>query len=599
MLAEQLEMPVDEGDITPVIASPPQRIPFNEWVIKHQRIWREEREALARSADAEAAAATVEAIRPVAIDTVAIDTAADIDACGLDLQRAVDVAGKSCGWIWEPVIPRGTLTLLTGEAGIGKSFLMLDLAARLTCGQHGPLDPLRGAPADVLLVAGDDDLADTIQPRLHAAGADLARVHVVTGVRRRSLRPLVTGGPPADGADVPADGVPHPDIPAGSSSRLQLDQDLSFLEAELQRLQASGLDVPLLIIDPVRCFTGFGGRRPKVAIEETVAELSSLAKRRDVAVVVISDDSSAPTANRRLKPINLALSEAARAVWSVTRDLDNPDRRLLLPVKTRFAPERQGRAFSIQEGTLQWESDPVLLSAAEFAVLATERKRGGRRSIMAERERAWALTWLARQLADGSVAIETLRKDARDCNVTAPLLRRAFFELGCEVVREPDLGVCHWILRASHDGISRASHDGLHGDGRSRVESDFEDACEVAARRLEFDGPDTQDAQGAQDAPPARRPLIEPRARTPDRVRRVFVTTAEARSRRTPEKGLESASDQYEDDDEEVEDEDDGTNDFSAENEERPDLTGGPSAEKRALLREQRKARNKHRRRGR
>ena len=34
-------------------------------------------------------------------------------------------------WLWEPYIPRGKLVLLDGDPGVGKSFLSLDLAARL------------------------------------------------------------------------------------------------------------------------------------------------------------------------------------------------------------------------------------------------------------------------------------------------------------------------------------------------------------------------------------------------------------------------------------------------------------------------------------
>jgi hypothetical protein len=51
------------------------------------------------------------------------------------------------------------------------------------------------APADVVLFSGDDDLADTVRPRLEAAGADLVRIRPIdreiTRADIESLRPAL------------------------------------------------------------------------------------------------------------------------------------------------------------------------------------------------------------------------------------------------------------------------------------------------------------------------------------------------------------------------------------------------------------------------
>jgi hypothetical protein len=88
----------------------------------------------------------------------------------------------SVPWLWRPRLAAGRLTLLEGDPGQGKSLLTLDIAARVSTGRDFPDGPGLSEPATVLLAAGDEDnVADTIVPRLIAAGADLGRVQLWTG----------------------------------------------------------------------------------------------------------------------------------------------------------------------------------------------------------------------------------------------------------------------------------------------------------------------------------------------------------------------------------------------------------------------------------
>jgi hypothetical protein len=274
------------------------------------------------------------------------------------------------------------------------------------------------------------------------------------------------------------------------SERWQLDRDLPLLETQLRQFRQDHHEIRLLVIDPVRCFLG-GGTRRTFDLEQAVSELADLAQRWNLAVVVVSVEAS--SANRRLKPVTTALAETARSIWTVVRDLEDPDRRLLLPVKSPLSARPTGWAFSIQEGVLEWEPERVKRSAADFAAQVQERKRGRTSKSADDREWAWALAWLAQQLAAGSVPVDTLRKDARDCNVTAPLLRRAFFALDCEAVRETNADPWHWFSRAPHDGFSCASRDGLHGESGSRVERDFDEGLEFGHARR---GRDVQGEHG-------------------------------------------------------------------------------------------------------
>src|SRR5262245_18675880 len=88
-----------------------------------------------------------------------------------------EVQSRPVNWLWDGRIPYAKVTLLDGEPGSGKSLLALDLAARVSRGAAMPHSRVKPAgPANVVLFNEDDNLADTIRPRLEAAGADLTRI---------------------------------------------------------------------------------------------------------------------------------------------------------------------------------------------------------------------------------------------------------------------------------------------------------------------------------------------------------------------------------------------------------------------------------------
>src|SRR6187200_906344 len=84
--------------------------------------------------------------------------------------------------VWSGVLWAGKPTLLCGDPGLGKSMLTADIAARVTTGEPWPCSAERREPADVLMLSAEDDPADTLVPRLIAAGADLKRVSFISGV---------------------------------------------------------------------------------------------------------------------------------------------------------------------------------------------------------------------------------------------------------------------------------------------------------------------------------------------------------------------------------------------------------------------------------
>ncbi|MDV7089485.1 AAA family ATPase [Rhodococcus opacus] len=95
--------------------------------------------------------------------------------------RATDLQpAQQPRWLAKGRLPRGAVSILIGDEGIGKSLLWVHIAAAVTTGRALPEF---GIPerdqANVLVVVTEDDWSTTVLPRLHAAGADLGFVHVI------------------------------------------------------------------------------------------------------------------------------------------------------------------------------------------------------------------------------------------------------------------------------------------------------------------------------------------------------------------------------------------------------------------------------------
>jgi putative DNA primase/helicase len=97
----------------------------------------------------------------------------------LEVVCMADVPPVSIVWLWENRIAVGKVCVLAGNGGIGKSTLLCDWTARITTGGVWPDGAAAGPVGSVIIVVSEDDLGDTLAPRLMAAGADLSRVHAV------------------------------------------------------------------------------------------------------------------------------------------------------------------------------------------------------------------------------------------------------------------------------------------------------------------------------------------------------------------------------------------------------------------------------------
>ena len=176
--------------------------------------------------------------------------------------------------------------------------------------QDQPVKPA-SSPLCKRALSAEDDPADTIRPRLDAAGADLERCHMIGAVREADGR--VRG--------------------------FSIANDLARLEAALAEIA----DPALVIIDPITAYLGGTDSYKNADVRAVLAPLADLAARVGAAVVAVSHLRKSNEGAAILSVSgSLAFVAAARAAYLVIRDREAVGRNLLLPAKNNLGDDKTG-----------------------------------------------------------------------------------------------------------------------------------------------------------------------------------------------------------------------------------------------------------------
>ncbi|KAA8693065.1 AAA family ATPase [Pseudomonas caricapapayae] len=95
--------------------------------------------------------------------------------------RANNIKPVAIRWLWPGWLARGKLHILAGAGGTGKTTLLIGLIATITTAGRWPDGEICREPGNAVIWSAEDDPADTLVPRLIAAGADLSRVAILQG----------------------------------------------------------------------------------------------------------------------------------------------------------------------------------------------------------------------------------------------------------------------------------------------------------------------------------------------------------------------------------------------------------------------------------
>ena len=218
-------------------------------------------------------------------------------------------------WLWYPYIAVGKITLLQGDPGDGKSTMMMNLIAEMTKGGNTPDGMNYGVPKRVIYQCSEDDVADTIRPRLDACGADCHKVAFIS-------------------------------------------EEQASITLDDERLRQAIIEFrpALVVIDPIQAYLGSDsdlqvtGRARKI-----MHRLSMWASTYDCAVVLIGHMNKTERQKNLYRGLgSIDLTAAARSVLQVERDAENAEIRIVQQIKNNLAPIGNEIRFSIDSTGFHW-----------------------------------------------------------------------------------------------------------------------------------------------------------------------------------------------------------------------------------------------------
>ena len=270
------------------------------------------RDAIPRPRSTPAAAADGVSLPPnVPPDTVA----------GPSLLSASRVEPQGVNWLWDEWLALGKFHIFAGEPGTAKSTITFSLGATVSTGGKWPDGSKCTSAGNVLIWSGEDDPADTIIPRLIAAGANLERVH------------LVYGASSPDGKTyLPFD--PSRDVPQ--------------LRAEITRIGG----VALLIIDPIVSAVA-GDMHKANDVRRGLQALVDFGAEFDCAIIGISHFSKGSGGNNPTERVigSQAFGALARVVIVCAKNEDNT-LRVMMRTKSNIGPDLGGFKYKLELLTL-------------------------------------------------------------------------------------------------------------------------------------------------------------------------------------------------------------------------------------------------------
>lgn len=333
-----------------------------------------------------------------------------------------EVEPREVRWLWPGRVPLGKLTIVDGDPGLGKSTAALDLAALVTLGAELPDSTVRAPKGGVVVLTAEDDLADTVVPRLEAAGADLERVLAIRVV------------PDGKGEERP------PSLP----------EDVEHIRSAIEKM-----DARLVIIDPIMAYLNAATDAHKdSSVRRVLHRLATVAEDTETAFLLIRHLNKMAGGSPLYRGGgSIAFIGAARSGLLVARDPDDPQGRVLATTKCNLAVEPESLAFHLESADhavarVVWDG----VSRHDAAGLLAEPVDDDERTARTD-----AKEFIKTVLRGGPVAAREVERQAREAGIAKATLGRAKKELHVESFQSGFHSGWTWRLPQNIKNPSRKS----------------------------------------------------------------------------------------------------------------------------------------------
>ncbi len=331
-----------------------------------------------------------------------------------------DIEAEKLEWLVPKLMPLGKVGFIAGDPGKGKSTATLDLAASVTTTGRGPW---KGSiQGEVIILSAEDDLGDTVRPRLDAAGADVTKIWTLEMVTE------------------------YTEDKGERKKLFNLARDVD----RLREMLVAHPKVVLITIDPVSAYMSGVDTHRNSDVRAVLAPLVDLASEFGVTILGVDhlnkSAGSGKSAVYRMMG-SLAFAAAGRFVLIVVEDDEDPERRLMLPGKENLGPEKFGYAYRIVEASngvskLEWEAEPVAINADD-AVNAREKKP--KRDPDVE-------NWIMNALSEGPRRAAEMWRESEALEYSKRRVDAAKKALGVKYFHDPEpIGPVYWAMPGKTD----------------------------------------------------------------------------------------------------------------------------------------------------
>jgi len=304
-----------------------------------------------------------------------------------------DVVPEDVSWLWPGRVPFGKVTVLEGDPGLGKSTLLLDLAARLSVGGQ-TADGHQMEAAGTVILTAEDGLADTVRPRVDAAGGDPSRILALEAVL---------------------------DLENGKAP-IELPAHVDAVEKAIKEV-----DARLVLVDPLVAFIGSGVNTWRDHdIRRALRPLVDLAERTKAAIVFIRH------LTKGLGPAiyrgggSIGIVGAVRSALLVARDPGDEERLVLALVKANLARDPGSLSFYVEDdgygrARIRWAGRSELRANALVSLPPDSEQQS---------ETDEAADWLRHELEEGPRPAKEVGRLARQAGLGEKAVRRARERIG-------------------------------------------------------------------------------------------------------------------------------------------------------------------------
>lgn len=307
-----------------------------------------------------------------------------------------EVKPQKIQWLWPGKLALGKICMIAGEPGLGKSQITADIAAIVSRGNIWPGSADASPQGKVIILSAEDDVQDTIKPRLMACDANHTNIFAIEG-------------------DV------------------DLNQDIE----RLQMLVKFHSETKLIIIDPVTAYLGDIDSHKNSEVREIMRKLGVLASENNLCILIVTHlnkDSTKKAINRVMGSIGFIA--AVRCAYGVIRDPDNEEQRLFLCIKNNIAIDNSGLSYKIHGIELE---NGISTSRIDWNNNTEKRDINQSMASVDEEDKnaiTDAIEFLQHHLKDGPLKFSEIEDRSKKEKISITTLRRAKKIINIKITRK-------------------------------------------------------------------------------------------------------------------------------------------------------------------